>query len=100
MASPGAGGVGNDGVGVGGRGYGTGRDGGCTGGGGGATRGGQHGYDAGLVYQEVDDGAPFNGHRFNPNLGAQSNYGPGWDYEQGQRGRFGGNGDRGRNGGF
>ena len=50
MASPGAGGVGNDGDGVGGRGYGTGRGGGRIGGGGGVARGGRHGYGVGLVY--------------------------------------------------
>jgi hypothetical protein len=104
MVTPGAGGGGNDGAGAGGRGYGSGRGGGRTGGGGGAARGGRHGYGAGHGYgynQEIDDGARYNGPRFNPNLGAHPpNFGPGWDYERGRRGRFGGNGGRGWNGGF
>lgn len=102
MVAPGIGSVGNEVGGAGGRSFGTGRGGGRAGGGGG-TRGGRHGYGTahGFVYnQEIGDGVHFSGPRFNPNLGAHPNFGPWWDYERGRRGRFGGNGDRGWNGGF
>ena len=83
MAMTGAGGVGNggagsDGGGAGGRGFGAGHGGGRTGGGGGA-RGSRQAYDGRYGYNHYnDDAAPFNGPRFNPNLGAHPpNYGPG-----------------------
>lgn len=61
------------------RGFGVGRGGGRTGGGRG-VRGGRQDYGAGYDYNHRnDDGAHYNGQRFNPNLGAHPpNYGPGW----------------------
>jgi hypothetical protein len=103
MATAGADGVGSgengtEGAGIGGRGYGAGR-GGVRTGGGGSLRGGRHGYCSGYGY---DDGANYNGPRFSPNFGTYlPNYGPGWEYDRGRRGRYGGGSStRGWNGGF
>ena len=80
MVATGTGGVGNDGTrikgtGGGGRGYRAGCGAERTGGGGGGARGGRHGYGVGYGY---DDGANYNGPRFNPNLRTHPpHYGPG-----------------------
>lgn len=68
----------------------SGRGGGRAGGGVGA-RGGRHGHSGEYGYE---DGANYNGSRFNPNLGTHPpHYGPGWEYDRGRRGRHGsGNG--------